>query len=136
MALALNSPTPRRLRRPDHPNLFLLGFSTHIPSFSLFLQLQAGQGVGRRAGHGRGGAGRGGAGQGRGPNRRVKGLRFGVVARDQCWSRGEPVPVPGPDVGATVPWLWRDGQAHILGRSAPSRWRGLSAAHPRRWARV
>ena len=70
MALALNSPTPRRLRRPDHPNLFLLGFSTQTHSKLLFISSTASRARGRagqgRARQGRGGAGRGGAGQGRG----------------------------------------------------------------------
>ena len=49
MALSFNSPTPRRLRRPHHPNLFLLGFST-----------------GRSRGRGgQGGRGAGGQGAGR-----------------------------------------------------------------------
>ena len=69
MALSFNSPTPRCLRRPDHPNLFLLGFSTKTHSKLLFisstvLMQQAGQGVGQggqgRAGQGRAGQGRGG----------------------------------------------------------------------------
>ena len=81
MALSFNSPTPSRLRRPDHPSLFLLGFS--LNSFQAFLcffngfdggsktrgragggQGRAGQGRAGRGGAGRGGAGRGGAGWG------------------------------------------------------------------------
>ena len=74
MALSFNSPTPRRLRRPDHPNLFLLGLALKlISSFYLFLQeaLPAGQGragQGRRSGQGGRGVARGGQGAGRGPS--------------------------------------------------------------------
>ena len=39
----------------------------------------------------------------------------------------------GPIVGATVP-MAVERRASVLGRSAPSRSKGLSAAHPRRWA--
>ena len=39
----------------------------------------------------------------------------------------------GQDVGATVP-MAVGRRANVLDRSAPSRSRGLSAAHPRRWA--
>ena len=37
MALSFNSPTPRRLRRPNHPNLFLLGFSSKLISWHFLL---------------------------------------------------------------------------------------------------
>ena len=79
MALSFNSPTPRRLRRPNHPNLFLLGFSTQpklLLVSSTVLMQQAGQGrpagqaclpAGQgRAGQGRAGQGRAGQGGGRG----------------------------------------------------------------------
>ena len=32
------------------------------------------------------------------------GFRVFTLLRDQYWSRGEPVPVPGPVVGATASW--------------------------------
>ena len=57
-ALPVYSPTPRRLRRPNHPNLFLLGFSSKL----------AGQGrpiTGQDGGiEGRGGGGGGLGGEG------------------------------------------------------------------------
>ena len=59
-ALPFYSPTPRRLRRPNHPNLFLLGFSSKLILWLSSFYTRAGQG---RAGQGRAGQGR--AGQGR-----------------------------------------------------------------------
>ena len=111
MALSFNSPTPRRLRRPDHPNLFLLGLALKlISSFYLFLQeaLPAGQG---RAGQGRAGqtvrAGgqRGGPG---GPGGRQGAQRFGTEVG--FWRR--PAPVQGLTWVLPPPWLWRGGQAY------------------------
>ena len=57
------------------------------------------------------------------------GFRVFTLLRDQYWSRGEPVPVPGPVVGATVP-MAVGRRANDLGRLAPSKSKGLSAAPP------
>ena len=69
-ALPLYSPTPRRLRRPNHPNLFLLGFSSKLilwQLLSLKIVLENARGrAGRQAagpGHGRPPALRGGSGR-------------------------------------------------------------------------
>ena len=92
MALSFNSPTPRRLRRPNRSNLFLLGFSTKTHSKLLFISStvyaairargragRAGQGAaggragraGHRAGQGRAGRqGRAGQGTGQGGRQR------------------------------------------------------------------
>ena len=111
MALSFNSPTPRCLRRPDHPNLFLLGFSTKTHSKLLFisstvLMQQAGQGVGQ-GGQGRAGQGRaGGRGRCRGRGRGRAGFRVitlgpVLVPRTTCSGTGLP-----------PPWLWRGGQVY------------------------
>ena len=57
---AFFSPTPRRLRRPNHPNLFLLGFRSKLIPWlsSLFMQGRAGQGKGREGKAGKAGQGR------------------------------------------------------------------------------
>ena len=85
-ALPFYSPTPRHLRRPDHPNLFLLGFSPKLIlwlssfCFKLFLRQASrevlwlssffqnrscGKQAGRAVRQGQGRAGQGRAGQGR-----------------------------------------------------------------------
>ena len=63
----LFSPTPRRLRRPNHPNpnLFLFGLSFTFIRRAGRIGQKARQSMGR-AGQGRAGQGQGGAGQGAG----------------------------------------------------------------------
>ena len=69
-ALPFYSPTPRRLRRPNHPNLFLLGFSSKlILWFSSFFRnrssgSQAERAVRQDQGRTRAGPGRKGRGCG------------------------------------------------------------------------
>ena len=60
MALSFNSPTPRRLRRPNHPKPIPFRVF-HLNSFSLISK----QGKGQEEGRGRGRSGQGRAGQGR-----------------------------------------------------------------------
>ena len=53
-ALSFFSPTPRRLRRPDHPNLFLLGFSSKLILWlSSFFQIRSCSKTRTRQGYGR-----------------------------------------------------------------------------------
>ena len=59
----------------------------------------------------------------------VSGSYFFV--RDQYWSRGERVPVPGPSRALPTPMLWEAGERP---GSVPSRSKGLSAAPQRRGA--
>ena len=63
-----------------------------------------------------------------GSGRRVKRLGFTLGT-----STGPEENLLRQDVGATVP-MAVGRRANVLDRSAPSRSRGLSAAHPRRWA--
>ena len=112
MALSFNSPTPCRLRRPDHPNLFLLGLAPKlIPSFYLFLQQALPAGQGRADGQGRGAEG--GPGGARGP-------AGGRGVWDGGWLLEETCSRTGPDVGATAP-MAVERRAGVL---------GLRAAHP------
>ena len=130
-------PTPCRLRRPNHPNLFLLGFSSKLISCH-FRQGRAGQ-AGCDFCHM---PSLGLAWSPLGPSGGRTGGSFwgpGWPTTSGVWVRG-PVLVTrrtcsgtGPIVGATVP-MAVERRASVLGRSAPSRSRGLSAAHPRRWA--
>ena len=107
-----------------------------------------GQGRGRgREGQGQGGRGRGagagagqGQGQGQGQGGQGPGWRGAFCRANDFNKWPRPVLVPkrtcsgtGYDVGATVP-VAVERRASVLDRSAPSRSRGLSAAHPRRWA--
>ena len=87
-------PTPRRIRRPSHPNLFSLRFRpklmpSHFCSFPAMGQGSAGQGGGRA---GQRGAGRLGKAEGR-----------VMTIRDQHWCWKRTCSVPGAMLGATVP---------------------------------
>ena len=49
---SFNFPTPRRLRRPNHPNPFLLGFSPKLIPWSLSISSRLSAGVQGRQGAG------------------------------------------------------------------------------------
>ena len=71
-ALPFYSPTPRRRRRPNHPNLFLLGFSSKLILWlsSFYTRGRAGAEQGRGQGQAGQSRARDGGGQGgleRGP---------------------------------------------------------------------
>ena len=112
-------PTPRRLKRPNHPNLFLLG----LASFHGILRVKPGQ---RRAGKGQEQEGKAAQRLGLRKRRSLNSARCklqapcgGVVSwpDGQAWdiatsTGGERVPVPGTTWGLRSPWLWRGGRAY------------------------
>ena len=124
-------PTPRRVRRPSHLNLFLLGLRPKLIVLFFLSEHRAGS-TGRReaeAGQGRadqGGQGRAGQFCPPGTDWKTLGPCFLLVGRDQYWSRKDRVRVRRRYYGSHG--CGESGERTVCVMEVET----LSAAHPRR----